>query len=459
MAPEYGATCAISPIDERDPRLSPPDRPRTVPRRRWWNATPRSRVCSTSPVALLPPSQSCSRWISPAWNRASPGLLAPRTASALSGARGALSGRARSNGARHRAHVIGRATSERPMPRARRREPRGGLGRFVPGQRPSFDHGRGHRFGCARSSACRRNTPNAGRGRAWYARLAKSRQWSAASSVRIDDGHVVIAAITSCTNTSNPQVMIGAGLLAKRAVERGLRPKPWVKTSLAPGSRVVTEYLERAGLIDTARRARLRPRRLRLHHLHRQLRAACSKGSPRRSPPGNLAVCAVLSGNRNFEGRIHPEVRMNYLASPAPRGRLRAGRHHGRQTCWPSRSASGLMASRCCSTTCGPRRQRSTRWWRRCLGETSSSHPMPRSTTATSAGRPSESAAGTASLADGIDLRAAPTVPRARGRPRGPDQSTTCSAHGPFVVLGDSVTTDHISPAGAIPHRVLPGRT
>ncbi len=98
----------------------------------------------------------------------------------------------------------------------------------------------------------------------------------------LDHGDVVIAAITSCTNTSNPSVMVGAGLLARNAVERGLQRKPWVKTSLAPGSRVVTEYLERAGPDRAARAARLQPRRLRLHDLHRQLRPAAGGGLRRR---------------------------------------------------------------------------------------------------------------------------------------------------------------------------------
>ncbi len=109
--------------------------------------------------------------------------------------------------------------------------------------------------------------------------------------------------------------MLGAGLLAKKAVEAGLERKPWVKTSLAPGSKVVTEYLERAGLIGAALAARLRPGRLRLHHLHRQLRAAPEDIS-REIEERDLVVARVLSGNRNFEGRIHPEVKMNYLASP-----------------------------------------------------------------------------------------------------------------------------------------------
>jgi aconitate hydratase len=128
-------------------------------------------------------------------------------------------------------------------------------------------------------------------------------------------GAVVIAAITSCTNTSNPSVMLGAGLLAKKAVEKGLVQKPWVKTSLAPGSQVVTQYLERAELIEP------------LSELGFDLVGyGCTTCIGNSGPlpeaiseaieESNLVVCSVLSGNRNFEGRIHPEVKMNYLASP-----------------------------------------------------------------------------------------------------------------------------------------------
>ena len=133
------------------------------------------------------------------------------------------------------------------------------------------------------------------------------------TACEIDHGHVVIAAITSCTNTSNPAVMIAAGCWHERAVERGLDVKPWVKTSLAPGSRVVMDYYERAGLLPYLEALGLPPRRIRVHHLHRQL-------GPRRSrvsaAADRLALVSVLSGNRNFEGRINPDVRMNYLASP-----------------------------------------------------------------------------------------------------------------------------------------------
>ncbi|HEY2536950.1 MAG TPA: aconitate hydratase [Solirubrobacteraceae bacterium] len=131
----------------------------------------------------------------------------------------------------------------------------------------------------------------------------------------LDHGHVVIAAITSCTNTSNPSVMVGAGILARNALARGLQSKPWVKTSLAPGSKVVTEYLDRAGLTEPLEQLGFNlvgygcttcignsgP-------LEQEISAAVEEA--------DLAVVSVLSGNRNFEGRINPDVKMNYLASP-----------------------------------------------------------------------------------------------------------------------------------------------
>jgi aconitate hydratase len=131
----------------------------------------------------------------------------------------------------------------------------------------------------------------------------------------LEDGAVVIAAITSCTNTSNPSVMVAAGLLAKRAVERGLQTKPWVKTSLAPGSKVVTEYLREAGLTPFLEK-------LRFHTVGYGCTTCIGNSGPlpepiRRAVEANgLVVASVLSGNRNFEGRIHPDVRANYLASP-----------------------------------------------------------------------------------------------------------------------------------------------
>src|SRR5690606_17888871 len=131
----------------------------------------------------------------------------------------------------------------------------------------------------------------------------------------LGDGDVVIAAITSCTNTSNPAVMLGAGLLARKAVERGLAVKPWVKTSLAPGSKVVTEYLKKAGLQDYLDK-------LGFNLVGYGCTTCIGNSGPLPEPvsaaiaEGDLVVSSVLSGNRNFEGRVHQEVRTNWLASP-----------------------------------------------------------------------------------------------------------------------------------------------
>jgi aconitate hydratase len=146
-------------------------------------------------------------------------------------------------------------------------------------------------------------------------RAAVDLELESGEKVKLDHGHVVIAAITSCTNTSNPSVMLGAGLLAKKAVEKGLRRQPWVKTSLAPGSTVVTEYLEKSGLDKY------------LDELQFNLVGyGCTTCIGNSGPlpeaiseavnDNDLIVCSVLSGNRNFEGRINPDTRANYLASP-----------------------------------------------------------------------------------------------------------------------------------------------
>ncbi len=162
----------------------------------------------------------------------------------------------------------------------------------------------------------------------------------------LEDGAVVIAAITSCTNTSNPSVMLGAGLLARNAVERGLQRKPWVKTSLAPGSKVVTDYLDRSGLTEP------------LEELGFNLVGyGCTTCIGNSGPlpdeisaaieAEDLTVCSVLSGNRNFEGRIHPEVQ-DELPGLARRcawpTRWPAG---WTSTCWRTRWARTPTASRC----------------------------------------------------------------------------------------------------------------
>ncbi|HET7929799.1 MAG TPA: aconitate hydratase AcnA, partial [Rhodanobacteraceae bacterium] len=132
---------------------------------------------------------------------------------------------------------------------------------------------------------------------------------------QLEDGSVVIAAITSCTNTSNPAVMIGAGLLARNAAARGLKPKPWVKTSLAPGSKVVTDYLEKTGLMKDMEA-------LGFYLVGYGCTTCIGNSGPlpedvsKRVADHDYAVASVLSGNRNFEGRIHSQTKMNFLASP-----------------------------------------------------------------------------------------------------------------------------------------------
>src|SRR6201999_4162300 len=135
------------------------------------------------------------------------------------------------------------------------------------------------------------------------------------ASSTLGDGGVAVGAITSCTNTSNPQVIVGAALLARNAAKRGLKPKPWVKTSFSPGSQVVADYLARSGLQQS------------LDQLGFQVvgygcmtcmgnSGPLSEEVVAAAEKNNIALAAVLSGNRNFEGRIHPNCRLNYLASP-----------------------------------------------------------------------------------------------------------------------------------------------
>ena len=179
----------------------------------------------------------------------------------------------------------------------------------------------------------------------------------------LNDGDVVIAAITSCTNTSNPDVMVGAGLVARRARELGLARKPWVKSSFAPGSKVVTEYLTSSGLLDDLEA-------LGFYIVGYGCTTCIGNSGPLPEPisaavnEGGLVVASVLSGNRNFEGRIPPEARANYLASPPlvvayaiagtvdwdptnePMGQERDGRDVFLRDIWPSQQeVAGLVGS------------------------------------------------------------------------------------------------------------------
>ncbi|WP_371589142.1 aconitate hydratase [Streptomyces virginiae] len=267
------------------------------------------------------------------------------------------------------------------------------------------------------------------------------------SSFEIGHGAVVIAAITSCTNTSNPQVMVAAALMAKKAVERGLRSKPWVKTSLAPGSRIVMDYLERAGLIpylDT----------LGFDLVGYGCTTCIGNSGPlisevsRAAADADLVLASVLSGNRNFEGRIHPETKLNYLASP------------------PLVVAYALAGSMAVDLTRDP------------LGTANDGQPVHlrdiwptqdeiQRVISTSL-RPSMFTDGYADLFTGDEQwRALPTPegdlfawdpastyvrkpPYFENMPRLPQPPHDITGARVLALLGDSVTTDHISPAGTI---------
>jgi aconitate hydratase len=260
-------------------------------------------------------------------------------------------------------------------------------------------------------------------------------------------GAVVIAAITSCTNTSNPQVMVAAGLLAKRAVELGLRRAPWVKTSLAPGSRVVTDYYERAGLqtyLDE----------LGFNTVGYGCTTCIGNSGPLQPEvsqaitDGDLVACAVLSGNRNFEARIHPEVKANYLASPPlvvayalagridldferePLGTADDGREVFLRDLWPASEEIGATIA---ASVQGDLFSKS-------YADVFTGDEAWRSLDSPSGDLYAWDAASTyvrqPPYFDGLEPEPAP-VPDISG--------ARC-----LVSLGDSVTTDHISPAGSI---------
>jgi len=268
-----------------------------------------------------------------------------------------------------------------------------------------------------------------------------------AGSTRVKNGDVVIASITSCTNTSNPSVMIGAALLAKKAVEKGLKSKPWVKTTLAPGSKVVTDYYDRADLTQYMQA-------LGFHLVGYGCVTCIGNSGPlpvevgKAIHEGDLAVTAVLSGNRNFEGRISPEVKMNYLASPPlvvayaiagtmdhdfekdSLGKDNDGKDVYLKDIWPSpqeiqtvidASISSEMFKKDYATVF----EGDHRW----------------KSLATPTGKIFE-----------WDLKSTYVrkPPYFDGMPKLPTPVTDISGARVLAILGDSVTTDHISPAGNI---------
>jgi len=268
-----------------------------------------------------------------------------------------------------------------------------------------------------------------------------------ASAADLDNGSVVIAAITSCTNTSNPSVMLGAGLLARKATERGLRVPDHVKTSLAPGSRVVTDYLRRAGLLEPLEQ-------LRFNLVGYGCTTCIGNSGPlpdevaERVVAGDLAVVAVLSGNRNFEGRIHPQVKASYLASPPlvvayalagtvradlnrePLGRDRDGRDVYLRDLWPSpQEVSDLIRKVVTDELFRTEYSRiveGDEHWRGLR------------------------APGGASFEWDADSTYVREPPFFVDLPLQPSAPTDIEGARVLAVLGDSITTDHISPAGTI---------
>jgi aconitate hydratase len=274
-----------------------------------------------------------------------------------------------------------------------------------------------------------------------------SRDEVKAGATRVKNGDVVIASITSCTNTSNPSVMIGAALLAKKAVEKGLKSKPWVKTTLAPGSKVVTDYYDRADLTQYMQA-------LGFHLVGYGCVTCIGNSGPlpievgKAIGEGDLAVTAVLSGNRNFEGRISPEVKMNYLASPPlvvayaiagtmdhdfekdSLGKDTAGNDVYLKDIWPSpqeiqsvidASISSEMFKKDYATVF----EGDHRW----------------KSLATPTGKIFEWDAKSTYVRK---------PPYFDGMPKQPTPVTDISGARVLAILGDSVTTDHISPAGNI---------
>jgi len=263
----------------------------------------------------------------------------------------------------------------------------------------------------------------------------------------LQHGSVVIAAITSCTNTSNPFVLIGAGLLAKKAVEKGLTVPPWVKTSLAPGSKVVTDYLEKAGLMPYLEK-------LKFHLVGYGCTTCIGNSGPlpeevsKAIDEKNLVVASVLSGNRNFEGRINSEVRANYLMSPPlvvafalagridtdlrkdPLGKGKDGQPVYLADIWPSsreieKTMEQAITSEMFTKSYGEVFEGDERW--RGLA-------VPKGQTY-------------AWEKDSTYIRQAPYFDAMNVKPSPVEEITGARV---LAVLGDSVTTDHISPAGSI---------
>ncbi len=267
------------------------------------------------------------------------------------------------------------------------------------------------------------------------------------TTCEIDHGAVVIAAITSCTNTSNPSVMVGAALVAKKAVERGLNRKPWVKTTLAPGSKVVMDYYERAGLTPYLEK-------LGFHLVGYGCTTCIGNSGPLPEPvsaavnESDLSVVSVLSGNRNFEGRINPDVKMNYLASPPlvvayalagtmdldittePLGADSEGRPVYLNDIWPAPSEIEEVVDSAIAS------EMFTRGYADVFAGDEQWRALPTPEGEIFEWDPESTYVRRPPYFDGMQAEPAPI-----------EDVTGARA---LAMLGDSVTTDHISPAGAI---------
>jgi aconitate hydratase len=266
-------------------------------------------------------------------------------------------------------------------------------------------------------------------------------------SFELQHGHVVIAAITSCTNTSNPSVMVGAGILARNALARGLRSKPWVKTSLAPGSKVVTEYLDRAGLTAPLEQ-------LGFNLVGYGCTTCIGNSGPlpeeisKAVGEADLAVVSVLSGNRNFEGRINPDVKMNYLASPPlcvayalagtmdidivadPLGQDADGNDVYLRDIWPSEHEIADTVGEAVRAE----------MFRRSYGDVFAGDERWNGLAVPEGER----------FAWAQDSTYVRLPPYFQGMPVEPEAVRDIDGARVLALLGDSVTTDHISPAGSI---------
>jgi aconitate hydratase len=261
------------------------------------------------------------------------------------------------------------------------------------------------------------------------------------------DGAVVIAAITSCTNTSNPSVMLGAGILARKARERGLTRQPWVKTSLAPGSQAVTEYLQRAGLLKSLEE-------LGFHVVGYGCTTCIGNSGPLDGPivesirKNDLVAVSVLSGNRNFEGRVNADVKANFLASPPlvvayaiagrididltrePLGIGHDGKNVYLSDIWPSPEEIASLATQAITSEVFSSRYASAMegdvTWRAIVSPTGSRYEWDRESTY---------------------IRCPPYFDGMKDTPPGLSDVKDARI---LAIVGDSVTTDHISPAGSI---------